>query len=338
MVRCAPKQIGLICICSLETSFLIGKDANKTDEAIYHPTTSSIYITTAALCLLLSTVTQFKYNSVKVLNVTVRSKVISNIPWITYFIVLFMRSVVGAVIYAITPPNDSSHYKSQLTAYFMADGFLKSLEVLCLLWALNHQRIYRSGGFMQQEVNSLNSEDLSSSSQHGGFSAATRTLKNSKTEAVFMAQFIFAILFMILLEELKEVNKDKPGLFYWIYMFFFWSQCISTVVLAVLIAAKRNEDGPTFVVKLLVIAGVVFTLPGDIPSFIWSTCLSCSCSPKYFLTAYDIALFLSIPSIIIFFVVLRTEFLRLDQETQYRVIGGEVDSLFSVHSETIAEN
>lgn len=26
------------------------------------------------------------------------------------------------------------------------------------------------------------------------------------------------------------------------------------------------------------------------------------------------------------------------QETQYRVIGGEVDSLFSVHSETIAEN
>ena len=48
----------------------------------------------------------------------------------------------------------------------------------------------------------------------------------------------------------EEVNKDEPGLFYWIYMSFFWSQCISTVVLAVLIAAKRNEDGPTFVVKV----------------------------------------------------------------------------------------
>ena len=48
----------------------------------------------------------------------------------------------------------------------------------------------------------------------------------------------------------EEVNKDEPGLFYWIYMFFFWSQCISTVVLAVLIAAKRNEDGPIFVVKV----------------------------------------------------------------------------------------
>ena len=48
----------------------------------------------------------------------------------------------------------------------------------------------------------------------------------------------------------EEVNKEEPGLFYWIYMFFFWTQCISTVVLAVLIAAKRNEDGPTFVVKV----------------------------------------------------------------------------------------
>ena len=29
-------------------------------------------------------------------------------------------------------------------------------------------------GFMQQEINSFNSDDLSSSSQHGGFSAAAR--------------------------------------------------------------------------------------------------------------------------------------------------------------------
>ena len=42
--------------------------------------------------------------------------------------VLFYRSVVGAVIYAITPPNDSSHYKSQLTAYFMAGKFCKLVK------------------------------------------------------------------------------------------------------------------------------------------------------------------------------------------------------------------
>ena len=39
------------------------------------------------------------------------------------FNVLFYRSVVGAVIYAITPPNDSSHHKSQVTAYFIAGKF-----------------------------------------------------------------------------------------------------------------------------------------------------------------------------------------------------------------------
>lgn len=42
--------------------------------------------------------------------------------------VLFYRSVVGAVIYAITPPNDSSHYKSQLTAYFIAGKFCKLVK------------------------------------------------------------------------------------------------------------------------------------------------------------------------------------------------------------------
>ena len=35
---------------------------------------------------------------------------------------------MGAVIYAITPPNDSSHYKSQLTAYFMAGKFCKLVK------------------------------------------------------------------------------------------------------------------------------------------------------------------------------------------------------------------
>ena len=39
--------------------------------------------------------------------------------------VLFYRSVVGAVIYAITPPNDSSDHKSQVTAYFIAGKFCK---------------------------------------------------------------------------------------------------------------------------------------------------------------------------------------------------------------------
>ena len=39
---------------------------------------------------------------------------------------------------------------------------------------LNWHFFYPIQGSMQQEINSLNSEDLSSSSQHGGFSAATR--------------------------------------------------------------------------------------------------------------------------------------------------------------------
>ena len=48
----------------------------------------------------------------------------------------------------------------------------------------------------------------------------------------------------------SELNKHEPQIFYWIYMGFFWTQCISTVVLAAFIAANKNEDGPTFMVKV----------------------------------------------------------------------------------------
>jgi len=242
---------------------------------------------------------------------------------------------VGSVIYAITA-KESSHPK-RLTVYFIADGALKSLEVLCLTWALNHQWVYRSEGFMQQEINSFNADEFSASgSEHGVVSVATRTIKNNKAGVLFVGQFILAMLFMILLEEPNHVNKKEPGLFYWIYIALFWTQCISAVVLVILIAKNKNDDGPTFVVKLLFVVGVVFTLPGDIPSVIWSSCMNCKFKPC--LTCFDFALFFSIPAAVIFFVVSRAEFLRLDQEAQYSVLGGEVDSLFSVHSQTIAES
>ncbi|KAJ7391129.1 hypothetical protein OS493_020154 [Desmophyllum pertusum] len=122
---------------------------------------------------------------------------------------------------------------------------------------------------------------------------------------------------------------------YWTYMGLLWTQSITAIVWVILIATNKNEDGPTLVTKLLLVVGVVITLPGDIPSFVWSSCItSHKCIPWYYLTYYDFALFLSIPSVIIFFLVLRTEFLRLDQEAQYSVLGGEVDSLFSIHSQS----
>ncbi|KAJ7391150.1 hypothetical protein OS493_020180 [Desmophyllum pertusum] len=129
---------------------------NHTSKLGYlnHPVTSIIYIVTAVLCILLSLVTHFKYNSVTVLNLRVRSNVISNVAWIAYLVVLVLRSTLGAVIYGITQANDH--------------GVLKSLEILCLSLALYHQWRYRSAGFIQQEINSFNSGEYSvSGSEYG---------------------------------------------------------------------------------------------------------------------------------------------------------------------------
>ncbi|KAJ7391120.1 hypothetical protein OS493_020145 [Desmophyllum pertusum] len=307
---------------------------NHTSKLGYlnHPVTSIIYIVTAVLCILLSLVTHFKYNSVTVLNLRVRSNVISNVAWIAYLVVLVLRSTLGAVIYGITQANDRNH-QVRLTVYFIADGVLKSLEILCLSLALYHQWRYRSAGFIQQEINSFNSGEYSVSGSEYGVLIA-RQLMSYKAAALFVTQFILAMLFLTLLEALHVKEKTLEPL-YWTYMGLLWTQSITAIVWVILIATNKNEDGPTLVTKLLLVVGVVITLPGDIPSFVWSSCItSHKCIPWYYLTYYDLALFLSIPSVIIFFLVLRTEFLRLDQEAQYSVLGGEVDSLFSIHSQS----
>lgn len=308
------------------------KHTHKLDN-LNHPVTSIIYVTTAFLCILLSLVTHFKYNSVRVLNLTVRSHVISNTAWIVYLAVLFLRSALGAVIYGMTPAQEEDK-PLKLMVYFIADGALKSLEVLCLLWALHHQWKYRSSGFFQQEINSFNSGEYSlTGSDHG---IRPNRLFKSKSGALFVIQFLFAMLFLILLETLFYRNERSEGLkaLYWTYLGMVWIQCITTIVWVISIAKNRHEEGPTLITKILLVVAVIILLPGDIPSFVWSFCIQCKCHPWSFLTWYDIALFLSIPSVIIFFLVLRTEFLRLDQEAQYSVVRGEVDSLFSVHSQS----
>ncbi|XP_068677868.1 uncharacterized protein [Montipora foliosa] len=279
---------------------------------------------------------------IEVLNITVRSSVISNVPWIFYFIVICLRSVAGSVVYGITEEHDKGHPKI-LEAYFMADAALKSLEVLCLSWALNHQFLYRSQGFLQEEINNYNSEEFRASDSYQDvsvLSATAMSIKKNKAGAIFVTQFILAVVFMIIhvLVEVVEclhrgLSKQQLDIFYWLYISLFWTQCITPVVLVILIAVNKNEDGPTLSVKLLFIAGVILSLPADIPSFVWSC--TCNCKPWHCFTGYDFALSFLIPSTIIFFTVLRAEYLRLDQEAKYSVLRQEVISQWSVHSETI---
>lgn len=48
------------------------------------------------------------------------------------------------------------------------------------------------------------------------------------------------------------LTQDVTVGIYWIYLCLYWIQCITSVVLAILIATNKNEDGPTFLVKVRV--------------------------------------------------------------------------------------
>ena len=58
-----------------------------------------------------------------------------------------------------------------------------------------------------------------------------------------------------------SAKKDRL-IFYWLYMSLFWTQCITPVVLVILIAVNKNEDGPTLSVK---VRNVLFVLKGALP-------------------------------------------------------------------------
>lgn len=304
---------------------------NSSDTIFRHQTVPlTLHIVLALLCLLLSLITHLRYNSICVLNVTLRSSIISNGLWMIYFTILSLRSVVGAVMYVRDPSCKNPAASHQLTAcLIIADAALRPLEVLCLCRALQHQFLFRSQGILQQEILLYNSQEDSFSGTEPGSSmseAAVRTDKND-SGALLLAQFILAVVFIILL---LALTQDVTVGIYWIYLCLYWIQCITSVVLAILIATNKNEDGPTFLVKLSFLVGVFFSLPGDVPSFIWS-CISYSHAS----TGYCFALAFSFLSVLFLFIALRAEFLRLKQEAQYHAIEGEVESLFSVHSETI---
>lgn len=287
-----------------------------------------IYTVTAVLSVLLSAVTFLKYNSVTVLNITVRSSVISNNAWIAYFIVMFVRSTVGAGIYGAT--KSPFHQDVRLDVYFITDGVLKSIEVFCLLCALSHQLKFRSSGFLIQEVRSLNSGERSTTtSETGSHTGITVMFSRGRVISLFVVQFLLVILFLILVEaQVKE--QFEP--FFWTYMALFWTQAFLAIILVILIILCQDEEGPTFFTKICLASGVLFTLPADIPSIVWSSCIDTNCKPWMHFTSYDFALFLLIPALIIFFFVLRKEYLRLDQEAKYSMLGAEVNSLFSEHS------
>ncbi|KAJ7391128.1 hypothetical protein OS493_020153 [Desmophyllum pertusum] len=172
------------CMCAGSTS---GNHTSKlgdlNHQQVINPVTSIIYIVTAVLCILLSLVTHFKYNSVTVLNLRVRSNVISNVAWIAYLVVLVLRSTLGAVIYGITQANDRNHQVRTDSLFYSRWCF----EVF--------------GGFIQQEINSFNSGEYSASGSEYGVLIA-RQLMSYKAAALFVTQFILAMLFLTLLEAL----------------------------------------------------------------------------------------------------------------------------------------
>ena len=60
----------------------------------------------------------------------------------------------------------------------------------------------------------------------------------------------------------RGLAKKGPVYFYWLYISLFWTQCITPVVLVILIAVNKNEDGPTLSVK---VRNVLFVLKGALP-------------------------------------------------------------------------
>ncbi|EDO47449.1 predicted protein [Nematostella vectensis] len=288
------------------------------DEAeLHHAATVTVLILISAIAFTCAVITCFKYNSITVLNVTVHPAAVSNVMWIIYFVLVFLRSVVGAVLYATV---------DQEKVLFITDAALKVFEVLSLSFALNYQRRHRSGGYFQDELMRFNTS-VSSTNSYQSIKSGIRMMLFLPCELfwtkdiIFVFQCLLSVVFFAVMEIYLSYCKEAL-IFYCLHLGFYWSLCLSSFVLVIIIAAQRqpfDDEGVSPTTKVLFITGVLCTLISDMPTYIWQNCIfhdkkfCLKVASHWWFTPYNLSLLGTVLSLVIFQVAVRNEYRRLNE-------------------------
>eukprot|EP00906_Rhabdomonas_costata_P026549 RCo037831 len=270
-----------------------------------------------AMGLLFAITTLVWYNSLTLHDMGQHTRItqttsVCNTLWVMYFLMLFMRWGVEDVRVSLGP--GSHHSGSPVGLYLTLGGLvLEGLVVFLLTLSLDYQRKFRKGDYLRLEQ-FLREEHYEG---HCG----------KIVQSVALCDLAFLLLAVLYLAcTLLSVNDElfSEPWSYWLYVSTGAVQFLPVVVLAGLICAAGVTEtylGPSRGAKAALLVGVLLSLPGVLPLSFWRNfaipelpftggCVMAG------LSAYDLVLACKAAAQALFFVFVRSEYLRnLEQET-----------------------
>jgi len=279
------------------------KTIGRPFDSLAYPTTTIIFVVYAVTTLIFATIIAFKYNSVKVFNKKIRTQNISNTLWILYYISVGIRTCINAAMYGIAANIKDSTVHGML---FVASVIIGGINAFTLCLSLNHQRKYRS------------SAPPNPAAQAAGNGAKEGDPMLPKMDVMKRladpAEITFFLLFVasLLLFLFAVINKTQV----WVLVFVgsYAAQRLPVFVLALVIVLHRNgNEGPTRQSKIYLFFASVFHFTNELPIFFWSQLLPTNCI-WHAISVIDLLIMFNFLSLILFFLFLRTEYLRNMEE------------------------
>ncbi|XP_046839316.1 uncharacterized protein LOC124433567 [Xenia sp. Carnegie-2017] len=254
------------------------------------------------LCILFAVLGYFRYSWVRVLHYSICMSATSNLPWVAFFTLTAISSTMNGLLFFLK--KNEHHYGIVITGCI-----LNLCSILFLAFAVNYQWKHREEAY-DDLTNSLRTSETTPILYDE--SRLISLMKHSKIDAIPLFIFVLSCGFFIAAWIKKRNN------FFWLALSFKWCLQIVVFVSVLIIHCKTTVQGPTVVVKCALLAGVLFNSISYIPSYIWLKCIF-----KYddIVTGvfYDALVGLIISSHIVFFFVMRAEFLRLKDVARWHV-------------------
>jgi len=276
-------------------------------QDIGYPATVIIFVVFAVTTLVFAIIIALKYNSVKVFNRKIRTQNISNTMWIVYYLTMGLRASAGAVLYGVP----MEHNKFIHGFFFISGLILSAINAFTLCLSLNHQRRYRSSAPPNPAP-----QGAAGSLKEGDPLLGKDILKKSISAAEVIFFILFAANLSLFYAALRSQNNQKlENLLVLIFVGSYVAERLPVLILVMIIVAHRNgNEGPTRQSKVYLFLAATLHLTSDLPIFFWDQILPAGCIIVNSISYIDILTIVNFLALILFFLFLRSEYLRNMEE------------------------
>jgi hypothetical protein len=297
----------------LHDNFPACPDGNdELTKILHYPSVVIIYLALALVSIIFAILTGVKYNSITVAkNRKISAEKISNVAWIAYYVIVACMSLVQAAEYIF-----EENYWASLYLY-VAGRIFHGGTVLCLSFALNHQRKYRT----YSATKNINNGEQQPLITHPQASEEPKTWGSLLVSIEGFLIVLFIIYMAALYLEMFTSSTETEQTFWIIFICVFVAQRVPLAVMAVTIVFNCKADGPTTRSRVLLIIAAILYFVNDLPASIWGKLYEYAPGCVFVVgSIVDLVHLLYLVSQIFFFLFLRSEYLRNAEECVWETV------------------